>query len=483
MRQDRPVVFVRCYPEAQKGGASAKNLGSPVDISDRLVSFRYEDEERRADRCDITLDNHDMSQFDNPAWKKGGILMVSWGYPGNMTPYRRVVIQKSRGGRELKIEGHGLEMLMHKEKKTRAWRGKTLHQIVSDVVRGYQGEIFDDPNELTKGISDEAKKLKLPSVNQAAETDAMLLARLARKYGYSFFLGETGFVFRVRDAGLTDKPVKLVKWFSGDGEWLDFDYEFDATEKHSEVGSAGIDPGSKARKETRAGQGETKENAIASSLRTWTTNTGQLLQPRQVAASSPSQTTQDVLAGQTAGNLAEIGNLTKTTTSSVAKQLGNLVIDSAKALQEGLSRVEETDKQPTSTTDPVAQRAAADAKYKRRKHKDNQLSGKVIGDPSFASRTILMVEGIGRRLSGLWAVTKVDHTIDRGGYTCDFKSERQGDNGYGQGDVATKGNLNKQKADKPTEESQLPNKEWHPSKGTIAPTATFTKKPFFGGGN
>ncbi len=474
MRKDRPVVFVKCFPDAQKGGASSAALGVAVDISDRLLSFRYEDEEHRADRCDITLDNHDMSQFDNPAWKKGGILMVSWGYPGSMTLYRRVVIQKSRGGRELKIEGHGLEALMHKEKKTRVWKGKTLHEIVSDVVKSYQGELYDTQNELTAGISEEAKKLRLRSVNQAAETDAMLLARLARKYGYSFFTSPTGFVFRVRDAGLTQQPAKTLKWFDGQGEWLDFQYEFDATEKHSEVSSAAIDPTNKGKKTEKAKQGDTKENALAGVYKSFGGVTGEV---------GPSQKARLDASGLViTQNLQEIAGIRNTTGSPAAQALGDAVANAGKQLADALGRSDETDKQPTSTTEPQAAKAAVDAKYKRKKHKDNQLSGKLIGDPSFLSKTILMIEGIGRRLSGRWAVTKVDHTIDSGGgYTCDFKAERQGDNGYGKGDVLTKGNLNTKPAVDEKKESQLPVTIWEGDKGKIAGETTLQPKPFFGG--
>jgi len=65
-----------------------------VDLSERVLSFVFEDSEKKADKLVLTVDNWDLKNFDDPVWKKGNILEVSWGYPGDMAPTREVVIQK-----------------------------------------------------------------------------------------------------------------------------------------------------------------------------------------------------------------------------------------------------------------------------------------------------------------------------------------------------------------------------------------------------
>ena len=62
--------------------------GEPLDLGDRLISFSYEDSERRADKVSLQLDNFDLSLFDREELMGGAVLEVSWGYAGNMAPPR-----------------------------------------------------------------------------------------------------------------------------------------------------------------------------------------------------------------------------------------------------------------------------------------------------------------------------------------------------------------------------------------------------------
>jgi hypothetical protein len=138
-------------------------------------------------------------------------------------------------------------------------------------------------------------------------------------------------------------------------------------------------------------------------------------------------------------------------------------------------QVEEKDVAPSPRTTEADMKAVADGKYKRRKGHGNQLSGKLVGDPVFNAKTILQVEGIGRRLSGRWAVKSVHHVIDGNGYVCDFKAERDGDNGYGnKSDANSKANIAKPDA---KDQPQLI-RVWHNSGDKIGTRdATLTVDP------
>lgn len=535
--KDRPVIFVKLIREGS-------NKGEPLDISDKIQSFRYEDEERKADRCTITLDNYNLEEFDNPAWKKGGILEVRWGYPGNMSQPRRVVIAKVSGNWLLEVEGHGLEMLMHKTKTLKVYKGKTLFQLASELAEKY-GAIFsaygdldqarkpapsrDSPGAKPEGfdqwyaqvavknslyadpdnkrhfydfrglyadmragkvpfsvptteqlppayrraapgywvrnfpggplvdartgreIGDDeiekvaatvrpsdtpdenidlaAKEIKITHAVQSAQTDAQLISSLARRYGYVFYIDHNGFHFKQRDAVYKKKPAKVIRWFNGAGEWIDFKYENDGNEKASHMAARGIDPLNKKAFEVSASDDETKRNGLGVRGREWSSREGSF-------ASRASE-----LLSQTVANAVALG-------------------------LDKVGRSDEVDVGPSSITDPTLAKKRADGRLKKRRGHSHELTGTIIGDPTFEAKTILQVEGIGRRLSGKWALKSVEHRIDSGGYTCSFKSERDGDNGYGEkGEHRSKARISKEVAKTDDQQRPVSGRLWDPRRG------------------
>lgn len=535
--RDRPIIVVKLHaPGDPKTKGKTGNKGEVLDITDKILSLRFEDDERKADLLEITLDNQDLVELDNPAWKKGGILEVSWGYPGEMTPPRRAVIQKVAGGRELKIEAHGLEVLMNKVKSIKVMNGKTLYELAKEYSDLYQGAFnglktlddqvaarksttarpkgFDDwydslakhigldpdpddprhfydwkglyrdvssgkfgasinsradlPNGYRRpvpsyfiqnsdgrlidsrtgaeasyvgirevvqekdNIDDSAKYIKLNSVAQSAQTNAQVLSKLARRYGYLFYIDHEGFHFKQRDAVYKKKPEKVLTWFHGEGEWLDFSYEHDDTGKSHEIVHKGIDAANKKTFETKADNEETKRNGLAARQREWSQSSGD-----QVLVDAPTTTA-----------------AAPTSPAASAPTFG---------------RDEERDVTHFSGTDPALAKASADGKYRKRRGHAHGLTGKLVGDPKFLAKTVLQVEGIGRRLSGKWAVKKVTHHIDsHSGYTCDFQAERDGDNGYGQkGETKSKAQLNKQDAPKKDADGPLVERKWDQRTGVL----------------
>jgi phage protein D len=565
--KDRPLIFVKLHvPGAAAPGSSTTKArkAQTLDISDRILGFRYEDEERKADRLELTLDNYDLTQFDNPAWKKGNVLEVTWGYPGNMTPSRRAVIEKISGGYELRVEAHGLEMLMHKTKSMKVYKNKTLYQIAEEVWAKYSGALealgeadapkkkpsdvqtdekdfrrwyklyadsygldqdpdaghhFYDfralyrdtvngkyvaPNNATaeqafparyrKGMpgywvrnealgplidsrtnqpvaaadidkvaaaattaaasrasaeaDDErialaAKEVQIVHASQSAQTDAQFLAKLARQYGYHFYIDHTGFRFVPRDQVYKRKPAKAVTWFHGSGEWLDFSYENNVADKPSKVIGKGIDPATGREFTVEGSDAATKRNGLGPHIRDLSDRTGE-----QVMTD---RTPEEYVAAQDQANGAKAKAETKG--------------------EKGLF-AEITDVFAVGASDEKLAKKRVDGKYKKRQGHAHELSGKVIGDPGFLSKSILQVDGLGRRLSGKWAVKKVDHLIDRnGGYICDFRAERDGDNGYGEkGDNQSKASINKEQVKKDGQDrvSAEPIRNWDQRTGTFS---------------
>jgi phage protein D len=687
----------------------ARTKGFQMDFSDRVLTFQYEDEQDKADRCEITLDNHDLSQFDNEAWRKGAILEVSWGYPGNMAPPRRVVVQKVRGGTTLSVEAHGLEMLMHKKRETKVWSGRTLKEVADEIVAVYK-EVFpkgtgeippesmtehmgkleelqgklpaprvaaapvtstarnfplihglaakwapifgvpvqmvltiayiesrfragakntneramsrggawgvvqmtlftarelatqlersgvpqrnrevaaalskwdgtgnslldpdlclllgvfmlgslwarfggdprrvsaayhsgskpvlsaekagvdvtsklghygkqyvgltvanwpnyapevvgvpgvvastptpvlpppvappqDDPGvaaassamaEEQEGVHGEeallppppdivpdppsikpnirpnikpailpskpnlasASGIKIAKAHQSGETDAEFLSRIASKYGYTFYVDHAGFHLRRIDEAYALVPSKTLTWFHGEGDWLEFDYDDDATAGRSKVQGKGVDPMSSTTYTVEGSNEATRREGVAPST------------------------------GQTMIRLTETAEAVREEVKRVQKQAATLPKGStgdnkwARALEESSERLKdlvgdlapnanEVGVESSSSSDPALAKAEADGQFMNRQAAEHQLTGRVIGDPAFAKQTVMMCLGISRRLSGRWKVRSVEHRIDNSGYICRFKAERDGDNGFGeQGDADTKANLN-----------------------------------------
>ena len=93
--------------------------GEPLDLAGRIIAFTYEDAEKKADQVSLQVDNFDLALFGRAELVGGATLEVSWGYPGNMAPPRRVVVKKLKGFQTLTIEGQGPSGLVYPEGKTR----------------------------------------------------------------------------------------------------------------------------------------------------------------------------------------------------------------------------------------------------------------------------------------------------------------------------------------------------------------------------
>ena len=242
-----PVVFVTAIPE-----------GSPshrVDLSEKVLSFVYEDAERKADKLVLTVDNWDLKNFDDPVWKKGTLLEVSWGYPGDMAPARRVVIQKVTGAQVLNVEGHATSVLMNKIARCTTFE----HVRRSDVVRQIAQANGYGPTR--QNIEDTIHVL--PVITQARMTDAQLVRRLADREGFEFYVDFDGFHFHKRRLG--QRPTHVLRWFTPPevGEILSFNIDNDVTAKPGAVSVRGRDPLQKKDIHERGSNAKTQRDSLA----------------------------------------------------------------------------------------------------------------------------------------------------------------------------------------------------------------------------
>ena len=242
-----PVFVCKVAPE---GGGNDR-----VDLSDKVLSFSYEDSEKKADKLVLSVDNWDLKNFDDPVWRKGNLLEVAWGYPGDMTPTRQVVIQKVTGFQTLSIEGHAKSVLMNKLARCRTFDNVRRSDVVKKVAQenGYGPDLQDV--EDTEHV--------LPLVTQARMTDAQLLRRLADREGFEFYVDFDGLHFHQRRFG--QRPIRVLRWFTAPevGEVISINIENDVTAKPGAVNVRGRDPLKKKDIDERGSNEKTQRESLA----------------------------------------------------------------------------------------------------------------------------------------------------------------------------------------------------------------------------
>ena len=72
-------------------------------------------------------------------------------------------------------------------------------------------------------------------------------------------------------------------------------------------------------------------------------------------------------------------------------------------------------------------RAAAQAEFDRRQRGKATLSVDMVGDPAAVAEAPLTASGFGVGVDGQWIITRAEHRLDGGGYSCRIDAEAPGD--------------------------------------------------------
>lgn len=343
--------------------------GEPLNLDGRVLEFTFEEAEKKADLVTIKLDNFDLALLEREELTGGATLEVSWGYPGNMAPPRRVVVKKLKGFQTLTLEGQATSVLMNREAKTRAWTNKSRSAVAKEIAAeyGYEGDFAD--------IEDTGEVLD--TINQTAETDARFLRRLAAREEFEFFVDDRGFRFRSRDQA--SAPTHVLTWYSDPdrGEVLSVDSDLDLSRRVGSVAVRGRDPMNKATIDSRA-NGETVERATISEV-------VEVIDPKTGASS-----------------LAE--------RKVTAKQERNAT-----------SSVHAS----SASTEEAAERESS-ARFRRAEREAVKLEMEVVGDPTLRAKQLVEVRGISGLLSGKYYITEARHVVSNSGYTVKLKLTRDG---------------------------------------------------------
>jgi phage protein D len=240
--------------------------GARLELDGRILGFSFEDSDKKTDKATLQLDNFDLSLFDRAELVNGATIEVTWGYPGNMAPPRRVILKKLKGFEVLNFEGQATSVLLNQHARTRAWKSKTRSDVVRGIAAeyGYEGQFLDV----------EDTEVVLDTINHTAETDARFLKRLAAREAFDFFVDDRGFHWRSRNQATP--PTHVLTWFSdpGRGDILSISVESDLTRRVGRVDVRGRDPLTRATIESSASSANVERSTLGTVIEVVDPKTG-----------------------------------------------------------------------------------------------------------------------------------------------------------------------------------------------------------------
>lgn len=335
----------------------------PIDLSDRVTSISIKDNESKADTLQITVRNFDLTQTDSPYWKKGQVFRFQWGYPGNMSPVREGVIMKTKGSLVMTIEANAKSVLMDTELKSRLFENQKRSDVVTTIARE-NGYTGDR-------VQVEDTEVEYESIQQAQMSDAQFLKHLANKENFEFFVDHTGLHWHERQ--LDQAPVReLVYYTSLTGDILGWGHETDIKKRPSQVKTKGRDP---LTKKDIGGEGSDK--------------------------TTPGKTV--------------LGDFIELIDKVTGESSGTSAINTAN---------DETI--PTSETSDAGADRVAKQRYKRGLTNTIKLSLNVVPDPSLAAKSVIVVSGLGERLSGRYYITTMTAKLSESGAVQSLECRRNG---------------------------------------------------------
>ena len=352
---DRSAPGVRVTSLADPNGTA----GTPIDLGMRILSFTYEESDVRVEKMSLELDNFDGALFDRPELLGGALLEVSWGYPGNMAPPRRVAVTKLKGLGTLTVEGHGLAVLWNDQAKTMRWTNVTRSDVARAIAasHGYDGAFLhiDDTEE------------RFDVINQAAETDAWFLRRLAAKEHFLFAIEGGAFHFHARKNSAAPDVVLTYYADLARGDIQRLSVESDLTRRVGSVTVRGRDPKNKTTLEAKS--------------------------------------TADTAQRGTLGDVLEVFDK-ETGASSLRPWVATESV------------------QPSAASSPTQAKREADARFTKAESAAVVLSADVVGDPTLRARAIVEIQGVHPRIAGKYRVREAKHQITGSGYGVALKLAR-----------------------------------------------------------
>jgi phage protein D len=359
----RPTLYVQL---------SHTGSNERVDVGQKVTSFTYDDEEKKADKLTLKIDNFDLTELEQSTWRKGNILVVSWGYPGAMAPERECVIQSTKGGLELHVEANGKEQLFNRSTKCRIFENMSRSAIVKQIAGEYN---FSDDR-----LQIQDTKVVYPQITQAKLTDYQFIRDMARRERFEFFTDFDGLHFHRRNLG--QKPLREFKYYidPDDGDIISWTIDNDISgSKPGSVRVQGRDPDTGDDIDVTADNKSTPRDSLAPSL--------DVAAPADLINEQTGTQTEGVISGK------------HPAASEVIVHTNETTVDGATRQAQGL--------------------------YQASQINAVQLSMTCWGDPDIVAKSVIKISGLGPILSGNYYITSVKHELTSG-YVMVIKCKRDG---------------------------------------------------------
>jgi len=200
-------------------------------------------------------------------------------------------------------------------------------------------------------------------LNQAGETDARLLTRLARREGFRFWVDQTGFHWHSRR--FDQPPARVYRYFTdpNQGDILSVSLDNDVLAKPGRSRVRGRDPRRRTSIDVSGSDADTPRSSLGEVIEVVDPETGTTTLDRRNATAS---------------------------------------VRSSAASSEGRARRE------------------ANARFRTSSQKTVELKLQVVGDPEQLAKSIVEVQGVSQFLSGKYYVKNVKHVLSSSGYTMEL---------------------------------------------------------------
>lgn len=383
MRRNDPIFDVTVVtPAGVEIFVVSTHVGSDAQSAGaRVLALTFDDNERKADKLELTVENYDFAHFDDPVWKHGNIIRFRFGYVDAMGPEREAVIQKTTGLTILKVEALARSCLLNTEVRSRSFDGMTRSQVVQQIAREYgyvdATQVHIDDTEVVHD-----------TIVQARLTDAQFIRRMAHQEAFEFYVDHTGFHFHPRRVEQAPSRVFVWRTDQGAGDIKSASLDEDVFAKPRRHRSRGRNPRERADIE---GDGNDASHADRGVTGTHLSR----LEPFDRADLESATTRAETRERRNEGDVG-------TTTTS-----------------------------PTSETSAAAAQRHANGRYRRSQQGAVKLKMDIVGDPYVAAKTVVTVSGIGQRLSGLYYVRSCKSTVDSSGFHQSLQLSSDGHAGYG----------------------------------------------------
>jgi phage protein D len=357
-----PRVIIE-YADPDKGDEKWDRVNSLVAelVKNDLLSFEFNDHERKIDECKLTIRNTDGALFDNPVFVRGQKFVVAWGWPGRLSPPRRMVVRKVTGGDPLLVILHDTTALLDRKKAGRKKFDAPDSEFVREVAEeyGYSGALLH--LEETPDRHD--------IVQPQTMTDARFLGALARRNGFIFYIDDTGLHWHSRRWDEPPARTWFYKTDPGQGSIIgEPEFEADLSQGVSSVRVLAIDPLTKEAVDETVGPSDAEDTSLGDEIEDGDPRSGE--------------------PGKRAGRVMR----------EDVRHLGFKT--RAEALAEARARYRET----------------AQNRYK--------LKLSIIGDAQFGAKQLFELWGRSATVDGLWYAKEVTHKIEPGTFTTDIEARK-----------------------------------------------------------